>query len=193
LGSFGSLRGILTANDDELALFEMPPQIWKSFRALRQALRHLLLDNGIRSSVFSSSDAVVTHVFDDMVDLPRETFRVLFLDAGNYLLRDEVMWEGTVSKVQIHPREVIRLAIQCDATAMIMVHNHPSGNPAPSQTDIDITRQLCAAAATIDAVVHDHLIIGRCGWLSLRAEGHMDFLADPLLALAQRSGQVGAK
>jgi DNA repair protein RadC len=137
--------------------------------AVARVLRHELLDRPL----LPSSESVISYLHGTMAHLQRETFCVLFLDASNGLIRDEIMWEGSVSRVQIHPREVIRAALACNATAMIVAHNHPSGDPRPSRCDINITRQLCFAAQSFDMVVHDHLIIARSGWCSLRTEGFM--------------------
>ena len=107
----------------------------------------------------------------DMAHLPRETFRVLFLNAENRLVGDKVLWEGSVRTVQVHPREVVRHAIETEATAVIFAHNHPSGDPTPSRSDIEITQKLIHACASIDVVVHDHIVLASRGYVSLRASG----------------------
>jgi DNA repair protein RadC len=104
-----------------------------------------------------------------MAGLPRETFRVLFLDGCNRLLADEVLNVGTVNKVGVHPREVVRRALEVNATAVILVHNHPSGDPKPSQYDHKVTRQVEQACALVDVVVQDHVIVGSSGFFSFAA------------------------
>ena len=110
-----------------------------------------------------------------MAALKRETFRVLLLDNANTLLRDQTMWEGSVNRVQIHPREVISLALETNASALILVHNHPSGQPEPSVEDIRLTEQIVAACKLLDIAVHDHLIVARHAVFSMRRERRIAF------------------
>jgi DNA repair protein RadC len=132
--------------------------------------------------VIGNFELLTKRLHVDMDALPRETFRVLFLNAENRLLSDRVMWEGSVRNVQVHPREVVRTAIETAATAVIFAHNHPSGDPTPSHGDIEITHKLCHACASIDVVVHDHIIVASRGHVSMRARG--------LLPLAERPSKV---
>lgn len=136
----------------------------------------LFLSEAIRREVttgpiVSGTESVLAFLHQDMAFRVRETFRTLFLDTANRLLADRILWEGSVSRVQIHPREVLRQALELHATALIFVHNHPSGDPTPSRDDIEQTRKLSAACAAMDIHVHDHLIIGRAGHVSLRERG----------------------
>ena len=103
----------------------------------------------------------------------REQLRVLFLDKRNQLIADEVQQTGTVDHTPVYPREVVKRALELSATAVILVHNHPSGDPTPSQSDIAMTRQLAAALGTINVVLHDHVIVGRNREISLRKERHL--------------------
>jgi DNA repair protein RadC len=100
-----------------------------------------------------------------------EQFRVLFLDTRNRLLADEAQGRGTVNHTPVYPREVVRRALELHATAIILAHNHPSGDPTPSRADIDMTREIKAAAQALSIVLHDHVIIGNGKWLSFRKEG----------------------
>jgi DNA repair protein RadC len=97
--------------------------------------------------------------------------RVLFLNSKNMLIRDELMWEGSVDEAAVHVREVIRRALEHHATALILVHNHPSGDPSPSQQDIRLTRDIVDAGRHLNIAVHDHVIVGTRGHSSLRAMG----------------------
>lgn len=106
-----------------------------------------------------------------MADLDHEQLRVLFLDRGNRLLADEVVSRGTVSRLTIYPRMVMRRAIALNATALILVHNHPGGLAEPSSDDIEGTRRIAALAAALDIAVHDHLIVAGSNVASLRARG----------------------
>ena len=103
--------------------------------------------------------------------LPTEQFRLLFLDRKNVLIADELQSQGTVDHTPLYPREVVKRALDLNASAVIMVHNHPSGDPAPSRADIDMTRQVQAALKGVGISVHDHLIIGRKGHVSFKSQG----------------------
>jgi DNA repair protein RadC len=98
----------------------------------------------------------------------REQFRVLFLDKRNTLISDEVQQQGTVDHTPVYPREVVRRALELSATAVILVHNHPSGDPTPSRADIEMTRTVVETAKPLGIAVHDHIIIGRSGHASLK-------------------------
>jgi len=102
---------------------------------------------------------------------PVEQFRVLFLDTRNRLLADEVQARGTVNHTPVYPREVVKRALELHATAIILVHNHPSGDPTPSSDDIEMTREVKLAAAVLSIVLHDHIIVGNGEWRSFRREG----------------------
>ncbi len=100
-----------------------------------------------------------------------EQFRVLFLDSRNRLLADEAQQRGTVNHTPVYPREVAKRALELHATALILVHNHPSGDPTPSRDDIAMTQQVKAAAAALSITLHDHIVVGNGQWLSFRKEG----------------------
>ena len=121
----------------------------------------------------SSWNAVVAYCTRAMAGETTEQFRILFLDRKNKLLRDEIQNRGTVDHTPVYPREVVKRALELGASAIILVHNHPSGDPTPSASDVDMTKQIIAAAKTLDIAVHDHLIIGRGKHTSLRQLGLM--------------------
>jgi DNA repair protein RadC len=100
-----------------------------------------------------------------------EQFRLLFLDNRNRLLADEAQARGTVNHTPVYPREVVKRALELNAVALILVHNHPSGDPTPSREDIAMTRAIAEAAATVSVAVHDHVIVGNGRWTSFRQEG----------------------
>ena len=114
-----------------------------------------------RRTVISSWSQLVNYCRMSMAHEPREQFRVLFLDVKNQLIADEILNEGTVDHAPVYPREVARRALELSAAAVILVHNHPSGDPTPSQADIDMTRQVVSALAQVNVGVHDHIIVGR--------------------------------
>jgi DNA repair protein RadC len=121
----------------------------------------------------SSWSALNTYLKVHMQGEVREQFRVLFLDKKNCLIADEIQNYGTVDHAPVYPREVMRRALELGASAMILAHNHPSGDPTPSSADVDMTKQLKAAAATLNLKIHDHVVVGSQGVASLTALGLM--------------------
>jgi DNA repair protein RadC len=121
--------------------------------------------------VLSSWQALIDYLTIDMAHLTVERVRVLFLNTQNMLIHDEHVGDGSIDVAAIHPREVIRRAMDLGASALIIVHNHPSGSPQPSRADIEITNRIAEAGRLLGIVVHDHVIIGREGHTSLRAKG----------------------
>lgn len=123
--------------------------------------------------VISSSAALHAYARTGLAHAPREQFRVLFLDRKNRLIRDELLGEGTVDHAPVYPREVVRRALELSASALILLHNHPSGDPTPSSADVEMTRQIVSAAQALGLAVHDHLVVARDAVASLRALGLM--------------------
>jgi DNA repair protein RadC len=119
----------------------------------------------------SSWTAVLDYCTAAMARSVREEFRVLFLDRKNVLIADEVQSTGTIDHTPVYPREIVRRALEHSASAMILVHNHPSGDPTPSRADIEMTRSLAAAARPLGIAVHDHVIVGRSGHASFKSLG----------------------
>jgi DNA repair protein RadC len=102
-----------------------------------------------------------------------EQFRVLYLDRKNVLIADEAQAEGTVDHVPVYPREIVKRALELNASALILVHNHPSGDPTPSRSDIDMTYEIQNAASLLGIALHDHLVVGKARELSFRSEGYL--------------------
>ncbi len=125
----------------------------------------------IGQPVLSNWDALMAYLNAVMAREKVEQFRILFLDSQNRLLADEAQARGTVNHTPVYPREVVRRALELQAAAIILSHNHPSGDPTPSRDDIAMTRQIVEAAKTLSIAVHDHVIIGNGTWLSFRKEG----------------------
>ena len=123
--------------------------------------------------VLTSWSALIDYCRSSMAFKEREQFRIIFLDRKNKILADEVQQEGTVDHTPVYPREVIKRALELNATAIILVHNHPSGDPTPSRADIDMTAKIVEAADKLGITVHDHVIIGREGHASLKQLGMM--------------------
>jgi len=118
--------------------------------------------------VLSSWSAVLDYCRAAMAFAEKEQLRILFLDKRNHLIADEVQQEGTVDHTPVYPRELVKRALELSATAVILVHNHPSGDPTPSTADIEMTRQIIDIAAPLGIALHDHIIVGKDGHASLR-------------------------
>ena len=138
---------------------------------IRDVMLHVLRAEAAKAPILDNSQVLIDYLFADLAHLPVERLRVLFLNAKNRLLRDEVMSEGSVKETPIYPREIIRRALELGATALILAHNHPSGDPTPSRGDIEGTRRLAAVASGLDIIVHDHVVVARSGWSSFRSLG----------------------
>lgn len=124
-----------------------------------------------KRDLISSWSALLSYAKMVMARETTEQFRVLFLDKKNQLLADEIMGRGTVDHAPVYPREVAKRALELDASAVILLHNHPSGDPSPSQADIDMTRQVTDALKVFRIAMHDHLVVGRDGVASFKALG----------------------
>jgi DNA repair protein RadC len=121
-----------------------------------------------RRTVLSSWAAVIDHCRTSMAFAEKEQFRILFLDKRNQLIADEVQQTGTVDHTPVYPREVVKRALELSATAVILVHNHPSGDPTPSRADIQMTQAIIDVAKPLGILVHDHIIVGKDGHASLK-------------------------
>ncbi|WP_186266079.1 RadC family protein [Sphingorhabdus sp. SMR4y] len=135
---------------------------------VREAMLVSSKDTMLDRICLSKAEDVIEYLIVAMARLPVEEVRVLFLDSKNRLICDEVVSRGSISEAPIYPREILKRALAVDATALILAHNHPSGDPEPSEGDIDATRRLLKAASELGLTVHDHIIVGSEGWSSLR-------------------------
>ena len=172
LDEFGSVPAILAAEPDALlACLPDDAHVVSFLVAMRVAMLHSLRTELGQSPILSTSEALTDYLFASMAYNQIEHLRVLFLNSTNRLLRDELMAQGTVNQAPLYPREILKRALEIGATALIIVHNHPSGDPTPCQADVKATAHLVAAARPLEIAVHDHIIVARTGWRSLRAEG----------------------
>ncbi len=169
---FGSVAAVLAAGPTALGriLGADNPAI-AHLHMVRSVMLHVLRKEAVNTPLLASSEALLDYLYADMAHLPAERLRVLFLNSKNRLLRDEVMGEGSVSETPVYPREIMRRALELGATALILVHNHPSGDPEPSRGDIEATRRIVEAGRPFEIRIHDHVIIARSGWSSFRALG----------------------
>ena len=172
LKRFGSLAGVFNADANALANHPgMGETSAAAIRIVALSARRLARAEVREKPVLGSWQALIDYLTIDMAHLTVERVRVLFLNAQNMLIHDEHVGDGSIDEAAIHPREVIRRALDLGATALILVHNHPSGSPQPSRADIQITNKIAEAGRLLGIVVHDHVIIGREGHVSLKAKG----------------------
>ena len=169
IARFGSLAGVLGARRERLLEVKGIGESAAADLKLVEAAGRRLARQAIQDRpVLGSWKDVIDYCHAAMANADRETFRILFLDKRNHLITDEVQGVGTVDHTPVYPREVIRRALEVGATAIILVHNHPSGDPTPSSADIRMTQDIVAIAGPMGIAVHDHIIIGRNGHASLR-------------------------
>jgi DNA repair protein RadC len=172
LARFGSLAAVLGATAEELkTVAGVGDTVALDLKLLHEASLRAAREQVAKRPVISSWSALIAYVKTALAHEAREQFRVLFLDKKNQLIADEVMNRGTVDHAPVYPREVMRRALELSASAVILVHNHPSGDPTPSSADIDMTRQIVEAGRSLRIAVHDHLIAARDGVASLKALG----------------------
>ncbi len=172
LARFGSLAGVFNADPRALALHPgMGETSAAALKIVSLAARRLARSTVREQPVLGSWQALIDYLHIDMAHLTVERVRVLYLNHQNMLILDEHVGDGSIDEAAIHPREVIRRALDLGATALILVHNHPSGSPQPSRADIQITNRIAEAGRLLGIVVHDHIVIGREGHVSLKAQG----------------------
>ena len=172
LREFGGIGGVLTADGEALARIDgMGETSVAAIKIAHAAAIRLLQADVLERPVLANWQALLDYLRADMAHSGIERFRVLHLNTRNMLIRDEVMSKGTLDQAAVHVREVMRRAIDLGSASIILVHNHPSGDPAPSRADIQVTRQIENAGKALGIALHDHVIIGRQGHVSLRAQG----------------------
>ena len=172
LDAFGDFNGVISAPVARLAEVRgVGDAVITELKLVEAAAHRLARAQVLRRQVLSSWDALLRYCQTTLAHRGREEFRVLYLDRKNVLIADEAQGQGTVDHVPVYPREVVKRALELDASALILVHNHPSGDPTPSAADIDMTEQIVHAAGALGIVVHDHLVIGKARELSFRSEG----------------------
>lgn len=169
LAEFGSFADVLTAEPQRLAEIKgLSQAAITEFKIVEASAQHLVRDTAKKRLPMGSFASVIDYCRAKMAYEKKEIFRVLFLDKKNGLIRDEVQGSGTVDHTPVYPREVIRRALELSATAMVLVHNHPSGDPSPSTQDVKMTKEIMKMAEPLGVTVHDHIIVGRDGHASLK-------------------------
>lgn len=174
LDTFGDFNRVVTASAARLVTVQgVGDAVVQELKIVEAAAQRMMRARVMHKPVLSSWDALVDYCHTAMAHRETEQFRILFLDRKNVLIADEEQARGTVDHVPVYPREVVKRALELNASALILVHNHPSGDPTPSQADITMTGQIQDAAQVLGIVLHDHLIIGKEQELSFRASGYL--------------------
>lgn len=172
IARFGNLAGVLSAEVRELA--EVPGMGEASAAALKivpEAAKRLAREELVDRPVITSWDQLMTYCRITVAREKVERFHLLFLDRKNRLIADEAQQRGTVDHTPVYPREVVKRALELGASAIILVHNHPSGDPTPSKADIAVTKQIRDAAEQLGIQIHDHVVIGKSGHASFKSLG----------------------
>ena len=169
LARFGSFSDVIAAPPARLKEVDgVGDSVIASLKVVHAAANRFARGEVRRRPALSSWSAVLDYCRTAQAFADVEQFRILFLDKRNQLIADEVQQEGTVDHTPVYPREVVKRALELSATAIILVHNHPSGDPTPSHADIQMTKQIVAVAGPLGIAVHDHLIVGKDGHASLK-------------------------
>jgi DNA repair protein RadC len=170
LERFGSFAAVVNAPEPRLREIKgVKDAVITQLRLLQAATLELKRTEMIEKPVLSSWSQVLDYCKAAMAHATREQFRILFLDKKNRIIADEVQGQGTVDHTPVYVREVVKRALELSSTAVILVHNHPSGDPTPSRADVDMTKLIIEAAKPLGIAVHDHIIVGRQGHASLRS------------------------
>jgi DNA repair protein RadC len=174
LDKFQDFNRVVTAPSERLEEVKgIGAAVITDLKILEAAAHRMARARVIQRQVISGWDAVLDYCHTTMAHRETEQFRVLYLDRKNVLIADEEQARGTVDHVPVYPREVAKRALELNASALILVHNHPSGDPTPSTSDIDMTDRINTALMALGLVLHDHLIIGKSRELSFRSEGYL--------------------
>jgi len=160
LKKFGSLKTVLEGNPKDLKEIKgIGDHNVFGLKLTQHVARRYLADRIVDMDYIRSSEDVLDYLRHNLRDKSKEVFMIIYLNGRNQILKMEKLFEGTLNTSAVYPREVVKRALENDASALVLVHNHPSGNPSPSQDDLTITKKLKDAVKTIDIYIHDHLII----------------------------------
>ncbi len=174
LNTFGDFNAALSAPPERLVQVDgVGEAVVAEFKIVEAAAHRLAQSRIMDRPALSGWQALVDYCRTTMAHRETEQFRILFLDRKNVLIADEAQAKGTVDHVPVYPREVVKRALELNASALILVHNHPSGDPTPSEADISVTRQIEDAAKALSISLHDHLVIGKSDEFSFRSAGYL--------------------
>ena len=171
LAEFGGLGPLLSADPGSLTRAGLSEGVVAALKIAEASALRLLRSEVQDRAVLSNWQALADYLHADMAHRAVERVRVLHLNSKNMLIRDELVSEGSIDQAAVHVREIIRRALELGSAALILVHNHPSGDPQPSRQDIDLTRELIAAGKPLGIAIHDHVVVGTRGQASLRGLG----------------------
>ena len=170
INKFGTFPKVLKASNSELESIDgVSAAAIAAIRSVEEAAARLLLSEVQEKPVLNNWIKLLDYCRTQMGHLKNEQFRILFLNSKNMLIADEVQQEGTINHTMAYPREIVKRALELSASSVILLHNHPSGDPSPSQADIDLTDQIIAAATPLGVKIHDHLIITEGEHFSFRS------------------------
>jgi DNA repair protein RadC len=171
INRFGSFALVLAAPQQELLETRgLGPHSVAALKLVQASALRMARAEVMDMPVLNNWDRLIDYLTSALARERTEQFRILFLDTKNRLIADEAQARGTVNHTPVYPREVVKRALELHATALILVHNHPSGDPTPSRADVDVTQEIQAAATILSITLHDHVIIGNGKWLSFRQE-----------------------
>jgi DNA repair protein RadC len=174
LDTFGDFNRVITASPARLQMVKgTGPAVVLELKLVEAAAHRMMRARVMQKPILSSWDALLDYCHTTMAHRETEQFRALFLDRKNVLIADEEQARGTVDHVPVYPREIVKRALELNASALILVHNHPSGDPTPSDADLSMTAQVKEACQALGLVLHDHLIIGKSRELSFRSSGYL--------------------
>jgi DNA repair protein RadC len=169
---FGSFAEVISAPRERLMDVDgVGDAVVHELKIVQAAALRLARGQVRQKPLLASWQAILDYCHSAMAFEEREQFRLLFLDKKNQLIADEVQQEGTVDHTPVYVREVMKRALELSASAIILVHNHPSGDPTPSMADVDMTKKIISAADKLSIIIHDHIVIGRNGHVSFRGQG----------------------
>jgi DNA repair protein RadC len=170
IAKFGSFNQLINADIDKiLSVNGATGAVYLQLRIMKEMLNRVFSERVKNKNIISAWSPLLEYLKFNMGCLKLEQFRVLFLNKKNVLIADEVMATGTIDQTPVYPREIVKKSLFHEAGALILVHNHPSGNPKPSSADIELTTQIVSACKTINVTVHDHVIIGNNEYYSFKS------------------------
>lgn len=174
LAEFGDLNGVVAASEQNVLKVDGATQkVYLQLRLVEAFAHRMSQAKTMERDILTSWSDLINYCRTSMAHRDKEQFRVIYLDRKNTVIADEEQASGTVNHVPVYPREVAKRALELNSSAIILVHNHPSGDPTPSREDIITTEQVVAACQTISVAVHDHVIVGTGAEVSFKAEGYL--------------------
>lgn len=172
ISRFGSFAKVISASAEELGKIKgINDSVIAQFKVIQESVERLLKEEVVEQTVLQSWKALVDYCRVSMGQLKKEQFRILFLNKKNVLISDELQEAGTVDQTPVYPREVVKRALELEASAVILVHNHPSGDLTPSKADINVTRQIQQGLEVVGITLHDHIIVSAANHYSFKTYG----------------------